>query len=277
MGIRAGYPTIGRYLFIDGSYLRIEYEKCLTEYVGHVEPIDFEAVKNAFNARKVFYYDGVEERLDGEHQTVYDTRIGPHLELLSQIRSLPGFHVFEGSIRGKKGKRRQKKIDVQLTVDALTHAFRKNTDEVILIAGDLDFEPLVTALIQLGTFVTIAAVPESASTEFRFSGDHYRPLGVDTLLSFAGPKLAKAFKIPEEFGIAFHGVAPEGTDKEIAAGTQQGNRVFIYQDTSPERTVSYFRLLIVTPGNIQARVWEHSNGDFLKKYVSGKVPDIIWD
>ncbi|MEM1170639.1 MAG: hypothetical protein AAGJ08_16535 [Cyanobacteria bacterium P01_H01_bin.35] len=53
------------YLFIDGGYLRKSYKDCTSQWfgndVGHGRNIDFAAIKSRFNARKVFYYDCLDE------------------------------------------------------------------------------------------------------------------------------------------------------------------------------------------------------------------------
>ncbi|NEP04049.1 MAG: hypothetical protein F6K25_27175 [Okeania sp. SIO2G4] len=66
------------YLFIDGSYLRKSYIDSTAKWFGNeVEDeninIDFNAIKNFFDARKVFYYDYIdriqrkyEEKIDFE-------------------------------------------------------------------------------------------------------------------------------------------------------------------------------------------------------------------
>ncbi|MBD2254416.1 NYN domain-containing protein [Nostoc parmelioides] len=50
-----------------------------------------------------------------------------------------------------KAKKEQKEIDIMIAVDMLTHSFQKNMDEATLLAGDLDFKPLIDALVLNGT------------------------------------------------------------------------------------------------------------------------------
>ena len=40
----------------------------------------------------------------------------------------------------------------------LSHAHRKNMHKTTLLTGDLDFKPLVDALVQDGMFVTLCAL-----------------------------------------------------------------------------------------------------------------------
>ena len=72
-----------------------------------------------------------------------------------ELQRYEGFHVRLGSLSGTSRRFRQKEVDIFLAVDALEHAFRKNLSAITLIAGDLDFVPLVDSLVRSGTWVEI--------------------------------------------------------------------------------------------------------------------------
>ena len=61
--------------------------------------------------------------------------------------------------RGRRGPE-QKKSDVMIAVDMLTHTFRR-VQEAILLTGDLDFKPLIDALVNDGMFVTLWHPPQA--------------------------------------------------------------------------------------------------------------------
>ena len=79
-------------------------------------------------------------------------RIAAEESKYDQIQSVPGFHVRLGTVVGSKPRRlRQKEVDVQLAVDMLIHASRKNMSSATLITGDLDFRPVVRSLGRVHT------------------------------------------------------------------------------------------------------------------------------
>ena len=77
-------------------------------------------------------------------------------------------HVFVRS-KGKGSKR----VDISLTTDMLTHAFRDNYDAAVLIAGDEDYVPLVDAVSNLGKNVFLWFIDNGLSQELRRRAHHY--------------------------------------------------------------------------------------------------------
>jgi hypothetical protein len=63
----------------------------------------------------------------------------------------------------------------------LTHGFRKNFEKAILLAGDLDFKPVVDSLVAFGAFVEVCYVRGHASRKLLMAADERREL---TLLDF---------------------------------------------------------------------------------------------
>ncbi len=59
----------------------------------------------------------------------------------------------------------------------LTHAFRKNYDIVILVAGDEDYIPLVKAVKSEGRRVVLWLVEDGLSSKLVNAVDHYFDLG----------------------------------------------------------------------------------------------------
>jgi hypothetical protein len=55
----------------------------------------------------------------------------------------------------------------------LTHTYRKNTDSITFIAGDLDFRPLLEAVVREGMYVRLLCEPRSASTELQIAADDW--------------------------------------------------------------------------------------------------------
>jgi hypothetical protein len=96
-----------------------------------------------------------------------------------EIRALDRFHVALGEIKGRGRNRRQKRVDVRLAVDMLMHTFRGNMDNATLLAGDVDFIPLIEALVREGMNITIWHPPQ-ASTELLGAADSRQPFNLAT-------------------------------------------------------------------------------------------------
>src|SRR2546426_692555 len=98
------------YLFIDGSYLREVCDEYMHGLFEVEADIDLAAVKHGFVAKKVFYYDCLDDvaRRD-EAPDELKARVGRQQERFDKINSIPGFHVRLGTLAGTKpGKLRQK-------------------------------------------------------------------------------------------------------------------------------------------------------------------------
>ena len=106
--------------------------------------------------RKVYYYDAIHPQNRGEDETAYAVRVAPKRSELAGIERQPGYHVRTGETRHRARRgNEQKMVDVQLAVDALQMASRNLFGSCILLTGDLDFKPLVTALVEMGVDVQL--------------------------------------------------------------------------------------------------------------------------
>jgi uncharacterized LabA/DUF88 family protein len=153
------------YLFIDGGHLREGFKTWASRCYGtEVQPeisqarFALQAIGITGGLEKCFYYDCVDERKnEAESPEEFKHRVAAQEELFNSIRRVPGWHVPEGRLVGSRKQSRQKRVDVLLTVEMLSHAFNKNMGHAILIAGDDDFTPLVSELLRHGTYVTVVS------------------------------------------------------------------------------------------------------------------------
>lgn len=107
-------------------------------------------------------------------------------------------HVYEGDARTRKRRGlEQKKVDVMLTVDMLSHTFRRNMHEATLMTGDADFKPVVDALVHEGMFITVWFPPEETSKELLDAADARLPLNLGTLKRIMTDESRARFTIPE--------------------------------------------------------------------------------
>src|ERR1700733_5974109 len=141
MGISMGHPmfTPARWMqFVDGENLTISAQKLLWSS-------RFRLVEGPRFKQDCFFWPGAEVRLLGHPQDseprpirsyFYTTCVGSEqiLSDVSQALWSLGFepHVFKKD----KQTRKTKGVDIALTKDMLSHAFRGNYDVARLIAGD---------------------------------------------------------------------------------------------------------------------------------------------
>jgi uncharacterized LabA/DUF88 family protein len=170
------------YVYVDGRYVRKQLSDAgLSDEFDPRKPAGF--VRNAgwigglrwdIAPVRVFYYDAVDEtpadeaaRLEADRQRAYFDR----------LRRLPETHVVTGYLRpGRRGRRQQKGVDVQLAVDALEAALYQRVKAVALVAGDADFIPLAEAVRRAGPHVLVLAFESSLSDELHAAADRFIPL-----------------------------------------------------------------------------------------------------
>jgi uncharacterized LabA/DUF88 family protein len=166
------------YLFIDGGHLRQQFRNSIDRWYGEACDFDVQRVNNFFSASKCFYYDCVDEKRNGESETDFKNRAAIQEANFDRISEVAATHVRLGSLSGSGKKRRQKKVDVQLAVDAMNHAARRNMSRAIFLTGDQDFLPVVQALVDMGLFVDVAGDKRHTSRDLARAADTYRPLSL---------------------------------------------------------------------------------------------------
>ncbi|NER06966.1 MAG: NYN domain-containing protein [Okeania sp. SIO3C4] len=189
------------YLFIDGGYLRRSYKDLTFQWfgndVGDGRNINFAAIKSHFKARKVFYYDCLDKIPNkDEKDEDFKARLSQQENYFNQIRSLEGYHVRLGSLAGNPNNKRQKEVDVLLTVDMMNHTIRNNMTKAVLIAGDRDFKPVVESLVSMGMYVIVAYDPRSNSQDLRYAADNSIPLSFDNYYNWSSLKLTNKYPRP---------------------------------------------------------------------------------
>lgn len=105
-----------------------------------------------------FYYTS----LVGDDDLLQDTR--------ERLRGM-GFdpHVFKKSKQSQKAKG----VDIALTKDMLSHAFRGNYETAVLVAGDGDYLPVVDEVKRLGKQAVVRFIPAYTSDELRLAADNF--------------------------------------------------------------------------------------------------------
>lgn len=159
------------FAYIDANYVRSELAKAgqpeyfnpyyLRRYL-QTATVDGRPI----SADRFFFYDAIDEDADPAQRSLRQ-------EYLQKVEELPFTSVVTGFVRpGKKKRRQQKAVDVQIAVDALEAAWSGRTRAVILVAGDADFCPLADAVRRTGAFFFAFGYQNSMSSELRHSADY---------------------------------------------------------------------------------------------------------
>jgi len=171
------------YLFIDGRYFHETLQSFSKKYFSN-QKILLDPWMLTYGFQKCFYYDCDPTKRSDESDSDFESRKSETEIFERRLASQPGVHIYKGAIRGMGKKTRQKGVDVAIAVDMLTHSYRKNTGRVTLFAGDLDFLPLVEALVLDGLYVTLWYSRERTSKELIDAVDQRKLFSVNSIYDF---------------------------------------------------------------------------------------------
>ena len=112
----------------------------------------------------------------GEDDNAHSARVAPKRQELAQIERQPGYHVRTGEARHRRRRgNEQKMVDVQFAVDALLMASRGLFQSCTLLTGDLDFKPLVSALVEMGVDVQLLYPKGETNDDLKAAADSAAP------------------------------------------------------------------------------------------------------
>ena len=190
-------PTLNQkhYLFIDGGYFDKILKKIGKDFWNTDDLIiDYSKLKN--NYSKVFYYNCLPGKRHNESDDDFNERFKIRENFYNELKLLDSYHVFEGVSFGRINKIRQKAVDIMIAVDMLRHSYRKNMDKASLLTGDLDFKPLLDALVLEGMHTSIIYSKESISNELLFAADSNQRITINQIHDWLPDKSKNFFKIP---------------------------------------------------------------------------------
>ena len=195
-------PKEIKYLFVDGGYFRKiveDFSKHFYDGKDLMQFINFEQLKRGHHPQytKVFYYDCPVPQKNGESSSEHAHRLAEQKDLFNSIRFLDGFHLFEGTTTGKPGKSRQKQVDVKIAVDMLSHTYNGNMHQCTLIAGDLDFKPVVDALVMAGMYTTLWYKEGSTSEELIYASDAKVAFDYHTIFRLLEEEIQQTIILPQ--------------------------------------------------------------------------------
>ncbi len=258
------------YLFIDGGHLRQYYSESAREWFGNDGEINFTLLKSQWQAFKLFYYDCLDDvRRNGESEDDYNERVSKQEAQFDMIRSVVGAHVRLGSLTGKsEKKRRQKEVDILLTVDMMNHAIRQNMRRAVLLAGDRDFKPVVESLVQMGMFVEVAGDVRHTSPQLIRAADASKLLGLEDYFVLSSNALKGQHPFPNESHIVYQEGYFEG--RLVEQGELDGRAIIMSFS-------NVYRAYVPTPDMKHAAVFSGPSPDRLKLYIKLRFGEVKWE
>lgn len=173
-----------KYLFIDGACLDDILTRIGNElFNGDKINLRYEVFGHIYD--KVFYYDALPRKNKNESNEEYAIRYTQKESFLNSLKLLNKFHVYEGVVLERREHLNQKAVDIMIAVDMLRHSFRRNMNKATLLTGDLDFKPLLDALVLEGMFTTVWYDPRITSKELLYAADSNQIFDLSTIYTYA--------------------------------------------------------------------------------------------
>ena len=189
------------YLFVDGASLEATVADMSRKFFDS-DPleIDFDLLRAfAGGHAKVFYYDALPVAAKkGESDQEFEARFSAKEAFLDRISAHAGYHVRSGEVRPKKRSgNEQKMVDVQLAVSVMSFAHRDIISRAAILTSDLDFKPLIDAVVEMGVDVTLVFQPDHANPALVRAADNAIALEFRQVYGLLTATSREAHPIPE--------------------------------------------------------------------------------
>jgi len=221
--------------------------------------VDFPSLFGSLQAERVFIYDAYPSQKSGESKAALEVRWQEKEDQLKQLRSLSRVHVRTGvtSRHRKKVGLVQKGVDILLAIDAYGHAMRGNIDMAIFMLNDLDFLPLLEALIQTKTQTTLHYVPWKTNEALVETADFSMPIRLRRFVDWCD----QSFR---------HYLAIEAVQLDRVTWDKKRNGTVNGRPVSIARNNSQDCYWAEYPDKIQGRAWRCKSQDILVELIEDK-------
>lgn len=262
-----------KYLFVDGGCLQVFLRTISKKYFnGDRIDVKYEHISSSFT--KTFYYDSLLPQKKEEDDGAYKIRIQPQQDLFDSLRQIDGWHVHEGVARERKKAEdgiEQKQVDILIAVHMLTHSFNRNMDQATLLTSDLDFKPLLDALVQGGMYITLWHPKGNTNKELRYAADGRRELTLRQAHGWASPEWQLRHPLPQ--AVIENGANQLPDDVLLRTWTNKhGFEVQLHKGGSG------YTLITPAERSPQTQILHirHTNLDMLELYTQETYPYIEW-
>ena len=162
---------MAKFICVDNSNVFIEGQRVAAVKNGNALSIQDASDRRIFDSSyrldfgKLYSFVARNGNADAEHAMLFGSRPPPNDSLWAVAKSAG----FELVIEDRNYANKEKKIDTGIVAAMFEHAFTKadsSNDQFILVAGDRDYVPAVSRLVELG-FTTNVVFWEHASQELK--------------------------------------------------------------------------------------------------------------
>jgi len=173
-------PTRRIMVFVDGENLVCRYQEMLNQgYVPRDDKLfhdpdvaiwspSFTHLAQYHEILRVTYYTyvvGDEDRVNSVREALRRLNFTKHMASMLPNSVTPCVFKKDKKTRSGKG------VDIQLCVDVLSHVYNGNTDAILLMSGDGDYEPLVQEVLKAGVQVFLSAFSNGLNPRLRYIAD----------------------------------------------------------------------------------------------------------
>jgi uncharacterized LabA/DUF88 family protein len=245
------------YVFIDGNYVRKALDRAMMEVFGVAGDLAPEAIGPS-DAFRSYFYDCLDDLKKGsESDAEFNARVEAQAETFSRMHSRKGLHLRLGTLKGGR-RREQKEVDILLAVDMLTHGLNRNMTRAVLVSGDLDFRPVVEALVRSGIFVEVWYEKRSAAKELPGAADFGIEINWHRLYSWSTEDFRAKCRPPSDS--MEH--APVVLARQLACGYCEGRNAELMQQSNH----GPLTLRVERPDGVH---WlEHHDRQVIERYFS---------
>jgi hypothetical protein len=149
----------------------------------------------------------------------------------------------------------------------LTHAFNRNMTRAVLIAGDLDFRPIIEALVRLGVFVEVWYEKKSASKDLYHAADYAREFLWIQLYHWGDTKFKSENPLPQQ------DIAHASLYQPTLLRSGLIDKTQVVQVTREKGGVTN----ILRFDRLGGTLWmEHEDQDLLERYFSKVYGPVEW-
>jgi uncharacterized LabA/DUF88 family protein len=256
------------YFFVDLNYAKQAYRKAMTDIFGVADDPAPQNLLAVQRFQRAYVYDCPAEKRSDESEDDFEVRRKAQEAYFDEFRDAGPVHVQLGTVRGRKA--RQKEVDVLLAVDMMTHGFNKTMTHAVLLAGDLDFRPVVDSLVRAGVFVHVMYEELSGSKELRVSADYGIRLTWQQLYNWGREAFRTAHPVPRVTkGVREHLYAPVESGTIRQPGKSLGIPVLLIQSGNTWQ-------ILIENWDEQRIVISHGDEPVLQRYVNRFFAPIQW-
>lgn len=226
----------------------------------------FDNVKISLNYRSIgrgflksFYYDCLPPKKRNQSDEDYHLSRQERLQEFDEICKIDGFHVSEGFSRHRRKIVEQKAVDISIAVDMLTHTFMRNMEKATLLTSDLDFLPLVNALVNQGMYIKLWYHQGHTNNDLINAVDAHEPITALDIYSWSNLSFQNSHGLPYSWKSLEK--ETEGLNKEADFPTESDDEVELYKSDGDKYTMIF-------KSNGVFQYFRYSDLEVLKKFSS---------